>query len=151
MPLTRDEILQYAQRYVDAKEIVDFPYNGDLFCFFERSNTEAVPFKDGEGWKFGGYGIGIAYELDVESKPLGKWMWFSYASLSAFPPAMQILKLQPPHIVRGIFANAERTKEIRIVRVPLDDKSAPAENPQNPGFAHTASYNRKILKFPART
>ena len=61
MHLARDEIVDYALRYVDKSEIADFAYDGDLFCFFERSTQAHADDKDGTSWKFAGYGICIGY------------------------------------------------------------------------------------------
>jgi hypothetical protein len=61
-----------------------------------------------------------------------------FASLSAFPPTAQVLKLQPPHVVKGRFSDADRTHEIRIIKVNTKnvlqflnkpEETAPADEP----------------------
>ena len=118
MTLTNKEIINLALRYIPEDEIIDFPGEGDLFCFLERRLPEKKVLKDNEGWSFAGYGICKGYDYDHESKPKGKWLWFHFVSLNTFPPTRQFLKLQPPHIARGIFQNMQRTCEIKIVTIP---------------------------------
>ncbi|NLE00305.1 MAG: hypothetical protein GX640_10565 [Fibrobacter sp.] len=117
MGLTREEIEDLAARYISKEEIVDFPTEGDVFCLLARPVPDQNTISDEEGWGFTGYGICIGYTLDEESKPLGKWLWMHFATLNSFPPAVQVLKLQPPHVVKGRFQNAERTHDIRIIKV----------------------------------
>jgi hypothetical protein len=119
MPLSQQEIIDYASRYVDSKEIVDFPFEGDLFCLIGRDLPEGKMLKDEEGWGFQGYGVCLGYTLDNEAKPLGKWLWMHFASLTVFPPAEQVFKLQPPHVVKGRFQNPARSKEFRIIKVKM--------------------------------
>jgi hypothetical protein len=146
MSLTREQILEYAHRYTPETAGNDFPYNGDLFCFFERTIGE-IPEKQNtqSRWKFGGYAVCLKYTLDEDSRPEGKWIWLHYIGLATFPPIRQVLKLQPPHAVLGEFQNADRTMEIRIVKMPIEDIPSPAtkdnlsifRNPHN----KTSSYN----------
>jgi len=153
--LSRDQILEYAQRYVDI-ENAEFPLEGDLFCFFNRDVTQETGADAKKGWKFGGYGICLGYTLDSESKPEGKWVWFSYVGLSTFPPVKLALKLQPPHIVQGRFQNADRSMDIRIIKIPLSDISTagkPAAVPvEKPAGSDDDTQERrgKILRFPKR-
>lgn len=122
MGLSRDEIIDYASRYVQMDEIIDFPSEGDTFCLLLKDLQATPPNtvqNDEEGWGFGGYGLCIGYTLDDQAKPMGKWIWMHFASLSVFPPAPQVLKLQPPHIVKGRFQNPERTHEIRILKIDI--------------------------------
>jgi hypothetical protein len=148
--MSREEIIEYASRYCETEEKYRFPMNGELFCFIEREVPADKPLSDDEGWQFGGYGLCIDYELDNEAKPAGKWIWFRFLTLQSFPPAMQELKLQPPHIVKGRFQNPDRTRETRIVGIPLDalvnmpqgeEGEVPEQKPAKPKKA-------KILKFP---
>ena len=117
--LSREEIVELARRYIDDAEGTDFPYNGDLFCLLVRPlPVDRVPAEE-EGWAFNGYGVCLSYTYDEEAKPRGKWLWLHFASLSSFPPVSQVLKLQPPHVVKGRFQSADRSKELRIFKVAL--------------------------------
>ena len=152
MPLTKQEIIDYALRYIEHDDVVDFPEEGDVFFFMERELTLNSPDNVEKHWQFGGYGICSSYELDQESKPLGKWIWVYYLSLLSFPPQKLTLKLQPPHIAKGYFQNPERTMEIKIVKVEseekveqqssISDESEPSEPKRQP--------EGKIIQFPKR-
>jgi len=135
--MTKDEILEYASRYVDADDVSDFPEEGDAFCFLHREIPDTKILADEEGWQFGGYGILDSYELDLEAKPVGKWIIIHYTSLAMFPPRVGSLQLQPPHIALGKFQSPDRTTETRIVRITggkqVEEKTEP-----------------KIMKFPGR-
>ncbi len=128
--MSRTDIIDYAARYVDPKDVIDFPFNNDLFCLLGRKvGTEPLP--DDEGWEFNGYGVCTGYVLDDLEMPVGKWIWMYFAALSTFPPQQQVLKLQPPHIVKGGFQNPERTYEFKFIKVRLNgeqaENSIPAE------------------------
>jgi hypothetical protein len=128
MSLTREQILEYAQRYVPDATGTDFPFNRDLFCFFERSSEYRDLANSTARWKFGGYAICLKYTLDEDTKPEGKWLWLHFVSLSTFPPARQVLKLQPPHVVLGEFQSSDRSMDIRIVRMDAEDVPSPLKN-----------------------
>jgi hypothetical protein len=119
MPLSKQEIIDYASRYVSVGENADFPFDEDLFCLLERKIPEGRVLADEEGWSFRGYGICTGYTLDNEAKPAGKWVWMHFASLSIFPPSPEAIKLQPPHVVNGRFQDPGRTREYRIIKVNL--------------------------------
>ncbi|MBN1130963.1 MAG: hypothetical protein JXA71_18380 [Chitinispirillaceae bacterium] len=123
MTLSQQEIIDYASRYVNSNEVIDFPCNGDLFCLIGRDLPMNRVLTEEEGWNFQGYGICLGYTLDEEAKPPGKWLWMHFASLATFPPAEQVFKLQPPHVVRGRFQNPGRTGEYRIIKVNLNQPS----------------------------
>jgi hypothetical protein len=53
-----------------------------------------------------------------------------FAGLTSFPPAVQVLKLQPPHIVNGRFQSIDRSHEIRMLKVSL--ANAPASDDETP-------------------
>ena len=152
MPLTHDEIMDLALRYVPREEISDFPAENDIFYFMERTLPKNKVLKDNEGWRFGGYAVCKGYDYDDESKPRGKWLWFYYVSLNTFPPTKQQLKLQPPHIARGIFQDAGRTHEIKITRIPRyflevleSEKLSEAQSSDS-----TDDLGGKIVPFPKR-
>ena len=130
MGLSKEEIINLALRYVPSEEIADFPYQGDLFCLLIRQLSIERVLAEEEGWAFNGYGICTGYSYDEEAKPRGKWIWMHFASLAIFPPVAQVLKLQPPHIIKGRFESADRTHEIRIVKVAFaaSDKAAPGKS-----------------------
>ncbi len=117
MGLTKQEIVDWAARYVQDDEITDFAYEGDLFCMLIRDIPENKVLCEEEGWQFSGYGLCTGYTLDEDSKPLGKWLWMHFASLVTFPPSEQVIKLQPPHAVKGRFFSPQRDREIRILKV----------------------------------
>ncbi|MFP4417007.1 MAG: hypothetical protein ACOC4C_02440 [Fibrobacterota bacterium] len=121
MALSYEEIVEYAKRYVDEQQLKEFPIDGDLFCLFSRQIPSDKMLEEEEGWSFGGYGIALKYELDLSAKPAGKWIWFHFISLASFPPVQQVIKLQPPHIVKGRFFSPDRTLETRIMRIPWQD------------------------------
>jgi hypothetical protein len=156
MGLTRDEIINLALNYTSPEEITDFPFEGDVFCLLMRVIPIEETQKEEEGWAFRGYGICIGYLADEQSKPAGKWLWMHFASLDSFPPNAQVLKLQPPHVVKGRFQNAERTHEIRILKVTIGksmetlEKSVPkpAEKNQNSNQPETVEAgSTKIVQF----
>ena len=117
MALSREEIIDYASRYVAAEAITDFPHDGDFFCLLCRELPEGKVLAEEEGWVFQGYGICSGYLLDDEAKPPGKWLWMHFLSLAVFPPAPQVFKLQPPHVVKGRFQDPARTREFRLVKM----------------------------------
>ncbi|MBN2035997.1 MAG: hypothetical protein JW768_04575 [Chitinispirillaceae bacterium] len=119
MALSQQEIIDYASRYVGPDEMVDFAYEGDLFCLIGRDLSRDHVMADEEGWKFQGYGVCLGYTLDQESQPVGKWLWMHFASLAVFPPVEQVFKLQPPHVVKGRFQNPGRTSEFRIIKLDM--------------------------------
>jgi hypothetical protein len=127
MALTRQEIIEYASRYVAPEQVGDFPFEGDLFCLLDRKLIEGKELKDEEGWRFQGYGICSGYAIDGAAKPAGKWLWMHFVSLTAFPPSPQTIKLQPPHVVRGRFHDPSRTREFRILKVDLKKGSTISE------------------------
>jgi hypothetical protein len=149
MPINREEILEYASRYVTEQEVRPFPMDGELFCLLERQLPTDRVLAEDEGWRFGGYGICLGYDLDHEEKPLGKWIWFNFVSLAGFPPAIQTLKLQPPHIARGSFQNQDRTAETRILALPLttSDAGTPAQKDCESVGQSTGA---KLLQFPLK-
>ncbi len=168
MGMSREDIIQYARRYVTENLESDFPGEGDLFCFLHRKlDQAALPEAEAE-WSFGGYGVCMEYVLDKEAKPAGKWVWMSYASLDSFPPQRRDIKLQPPHIVKGRFQSPDRTTEIRIMRIPaeprafeqLDAREAPrSEQRKQPDARRKAADSApsdsapraKVLRFPRKT
>ncbi len=121
MGLSREEIVTHASRYVEDNEVGDFPMDGDLFAVIRRTVPSGETSPDPlEGWEFEEYGICTDYNIDTNEKPHGKWLWFSYISLGAFPPRPTNYRLQPPHVVKGHFTDASRTVERRIMRIPSD-------------------------------
>ncbi|MDG5815945.1 hypothetical protein QA601_12710 [Chitinispirillales bacterium ANBcel5] len=121
MGLSKEEIIDLAARYIPADEATDFPHEGDLFCLLIRETTEEKVLSEEEGWGFGGYGLCTGYTLDEDAKPAGKWLWMHFVSLQNFPPEQQVIKLQPPHVVKGRFQNPDRSREIRIVKVGIQN------------------------------
>jgi hypothetical protein len=158
MTLSQQEIIDYASRYVGSDEMVDFPWEGDLFCLIGRDLPDNAVLKEEEGWNFKGYGICLGYTLDLEAKPTGKWLWMHFASLASFPPAEQVYKLQPPHVVRGRFQNPSRSSEFRIIKVNMNKSaglsgnapvSGPAGSIEEPSERLTSEdkSHGKIVKF----
>jgi hypothetical protein len=119
MSLTRQEIIDYASRYMVPAAGADFPFDGDLFCLFVRELIAGKEPKEEEGWGFQGYGICSGYTIDTTAKPAGKWLWMHFLSLTIFPPSPQVFKLQPPHVVKGRFQDPSHIREYRIVKVNL--------------------------------
>jgi hypothetical protein len=163
MTVLKQEIIDLSLRYITSEEMVDFPENGDLFCLLIRALPSDRVLKDDEGWEFNGYGFCKGYTYDEETKPRGKWIWKHYLSLATFPPLLQVLKLQPPHIARGMFQSPDRSHEIRIVKV--DTGSETAVNLQNVFNQHktdetntesqpensSEDHNKKIVAFRKRS
>ena len=117
MGLSREELINLASRYTTLDQAVDFPFDGDIFCILMRPVPENPDTKEEDGWIFNGYGVCIGYTMDEEAKPMGKWLWMHFASLNTFPPVSQVLKLQPPHIIKGRFQNATRTQDVKIIKM----------------------------------
>jgi hypothetical protein len=123
--LSKQEILDHASRYVSAQDATDFVHDNDLFCLLARKLApDKVPAAD-VGWGFQGYGICVGYTVDEQEIPAGKWLWMHFVSLATFPPSMQTLKLQPPHVVKGTYQNPQRTEEFRILKINVRDNTAP--------------------------
>lgn len=146
--MNKEEIIDLALRYIEDKEIVDFPEKNDLFCFLNREVPTDKILKDEEGWKFAGYAICTGYEKDYEAKPAGKWIWFNYLSLNTFPPAPEVTKLQPPHIAKGLFSTPDRSTQIRIVKMTINPftQEEPSTNKSDTDVSQKPKNN--ILKFP---
>jgi hypothetical protein len=136
--MNKEEVSEYASRYIDEDDMVDFPEEGDLFCFLHRELVEKKVLNDEEGWQFGGYGKLNQYELDMSANPVGKWIIMHYTSLAMFPPQQSELKLQPPHIVLGKFSSPEKTHETRILRI------------ENPVEEDSPEADTNVMKFPGR-
>lgn len=160
MSVTKEIIIDLSLRYITSEEMVDFPENGHLFCILMRSLPSDRVLKHEEGWGFNGYGICKGYTFDEEAKPRGKWIWMHYLSLATFPPLPQALKLQPPHIAKGQFQSADRTHEIRIIKVDIESEiplhvrnmvtpdSQEKETPLHQGRKSNATVdNKKIVAF----
>ncbi|MFP4013273.1 MAG: hypothetical protein ACLFVQ_04245 [Chitinispirillaceae bacterium] len=131
MGISRDEIIDLASRYTPGEEITDFTFEGDVFSLLIREVPQDKVLSEEEGWSFSGYGICFGYSIDQEAKPAGKWLWMHFASLQDFPPVSQVIRLQPPHVVKGRFQNPERTHEIRILKVNFSNALSQAETPEN--------------------
>ena len=152
MGISRDEIIELASRYVTAEEITDLPFENDIFCMLIRDIPQDKILQEEEGWSFRGYGICIGYVKDEEVKPAGKWLWMHFASLDTFPPAVQVLKLQPPHVVKGRFQNSERTHEIRILKISIGKMSDNLEHSNTnedtkKNISDENKLENKIVKF----
>jgi hypothetical protein len=152
MGISKEEIIDLATRYLSPEEITDFPSEGDLFCILARELPENKVLAEEEGWAFNGYGICVGYVIDEDTKPRGKWLWMHFASLNNFPPEGQVLKLQPPHVVKGRFQNPGRTHEFRILKVDL--KASPqspvneiTENNVNEKQESAETASQKIVQF----
>lgn|GEM_PF-2381729 len=147
MGLSKEEIDNLALRYLSMEDIVDYPMEGDLFCLLMRDiSTDKVPAED-EGWIFTGYGQCMGYLYDEDAKPVGKWLWMSFASLASFPPAMQTLRLQPPHVAVGRFRSADGSQEIRIMKVDPTTHSVPVTQEKKKS---TAGNRRGTSRLPAQ-
>ncbi len=138
--MDKTEIKEYASRYIDDEDMVDFPEEGDIFCFLHRELPDNKVLKDEEGWQFGGYAKLNHYELDMSAKPVGKWIIIHYTSLAHFPPHPAELKLQPPHIVLGQFTSPDKMHETKIMRVPDSFEEEIEEEDSEPN----------LMKFPGR-
>ncbi len=151
MGLSKEEILDLASRYIPPNEAIDFPFEGDLFCLLSRTLSQNQTASEEQDWSFNGYGICIGYTIDEEAKPRGKWLWMHFASLVTFPPVTQVLKLQPPHVVKGSFQNADRSHEIRIIKIGTgnvqDALEKKLEHQKEVVVSQEATDDKKIVKF----
>lgn len=151
MGISRDEIIDLASRYTSVEEITDFTFEGDVFSLLIREVPQNKVLSDEEGWSFSGYGICFGYTVDQDAKPAGKWLWMHFASLQDFPPATQVIRLQPPHVVKGRFQNPERTHEIRILKVnfsnALSQTGTSQENEENAPEQLQEQDSGKIVQF----
>jgi hypothetical protein len=156
MSMTRDEIITLASRYIEDDDAIDFPMKDDTFCLLARDIPQNAVLKEEEGWAFSGYGVCLGYLPDEQAKPVGKWIFMHFASLNSFPPSQQVLRLQPPHIVKGRFQNPERTREIRILKLVLgsSDQNTDQTNDTLPEKSvseklvpQSTDVNKKIVKF----
>ena len=133
MTLSTEEIRDLALKYISPEEVSDFPFYGDLFCLLIRPLPEDRILAEEEGWAFNGYGVCTGYSYDEEAKPRGKWLWMHFASLATFPPVAQVLKLQPPHVIKGRFHSVDRSHEIRIVKVAITQSEKAGAKKSDPG------------------
>ncbi len=115
--LTPIEIEDYARRYVEIPKERQFPVRGEVFARLVREKVPNKVLKEEEDWAFVGYGLCLGYQLNEEAKPLGKSLWWRFIDLSEFPPKETIFKLQPPHVVMGIFTLEGGTHEMRVLTV----------------------------------
>jgi hypothetical protein len=151
--LSKQEILDYATRYVSAQDAVDFAHDNDLFCILSRKIAPDKVLALDEGWEFQGYGICTGYTADEQEMPVGKWLWMHFVSLATFPPSVQVFKLQPPHAVKGGFQNPQRTLEFGIVKINVRDaEAAPQEKNRSNAQIPVASEPQsppggKVLEF----
>lgn len=129
MGVSKKEIIELASRYISPEECIDFPCAGDLFCLFIRQLPNNAVLDEEEGWGFNGYGMCTGYSYDAEAKPMGKWLYMHFANLTAFPPVAQMLRLQPPHVVKGRFQSADRSNEIRIMKITFTPSLSKASSP----------------------
>jgi len=126
--MTRDEIIDLASRYLSKEEIVNFPFNGDLFAILVRELPPDRILKEDEGWTFGGYGNCLGYSIDEDIKPRGKWLWMHFISLHEFPPVKEVIHLQPPHVAKGSFQTPDRAREVRFIRIDISNSAQIYEN-----------------------
>jgi hypothetical protein len=147
--LSKQDILDYASRYVAPEEAVDFAHNDDLFCILERNISPDKIQSGDEGWKFQGYGICVGYTVDGQEIPVGKWLWMHFVSLATFPPTVQTFKMQPPHVVKGGFQNPQRTEELKIVKINVHNSAAtpPTKNGTDAKTPDSPLPGEKVLKF----
>ena len=153
MSLSREEVLDLALRYITPDEAGDFPIKDDLFCFLQRELPDNRVLEEQEGWAFSGYGICKGYMHDDDSKPRGKWLWFTFLSLETFPPSVQNIRLQPPHVVKGRFQTPARDGEIRIIKIDRDAnivEDAGMERPDRAGDTSPEPKRGEILSFPGK-
>jgi hypothetical protein len=156
MSLSRDEIINYANRYVPLEEIKPFPFEGEVFAFLHRPTGPAAPgVASGSAWQFGGYAVCLGYFPDMESKPEGKWIWMNSISLSTFPPRKANLRLQPPHVALCLFQNPERTMETRIVSLEEMAAMGPGLEPADDGSDRKPGQGEQekpanVIKFTRR-
>ena len=142
--MKKDEIAELALRYIEPSELADFPDEQDLFCTLARKTESEKILSDDEGWGFVSYGICTGYSMDLEAKPLGKWIWFNYISLSSFPPVAENIKLQPPLIAKGLYSSADRSVQFRIVKIGITSSKKP------PATKKTAIKKKgdNLIQFP---
>jgi hypothetical protein len=151
--LSKQEILDYASRYVAPKDAIDFVHDNDLFCLLARKLSPDKALADKEGWEFQGYGICVGYTVDDQEIPVGKWLWMHFVSLATFPPSAQAFKLQPPHAVKGGFQNPQRTQEFKIVKINVADAASASQaeggtGEQTPGSPEPQTPpGGKVLEF----
>ncbi len=115
--LTPTEIEDYARRYVDIPKERQFPLQGEVFARLIREKVPNKVLKEEENWAFAGYGLCLGYQLNEEAKPLGKSLWWRFIDLSDFPPKEITFKLQPPHVVLGLFTLEGGTHDMRVLPV----------------------------------
>lgn len=122
MGLSKEEIINLASRYIDKADMVDFPHENDVFALMVRPKVpDSTPLK---GLTFVGYCICKEYIYDETAKPLGKWLFMHYVSLSNYPPIAEVLRLQPPHVTTGEFDNTDRTVTFCFIKVTAKDTAS---------------------------
>lgn len=144
--LSRQQILEYAGRYINTKK-ADFPMNGDLFYFLNRKTLPNKVLKENEGWQFAGYALCRGYTLDEHSPPVGKWIFMYYLDLARFPLVEQALKVQPPHVALGQFQTPDRHMEIRIVKCRIISLE---EQNHEPHETKKQQQQGNIISFPRK-
>lgn len=152
MTVSKQEIIDLALRYCSPEEVGDFPVEHDLFCLLTRVIPGNRILKEDEGWTFGGYGICAGYSYDEEAVPRGKWIWMYYTSLASFPPSRQTFKLQPPHIIKGMFHSTDRSQEFRIMKIVTTPETDTLKEPKPSASDSTPDsavhkHDEKIIAF----
>ena len=155
MSLTKQNIIDYALRYIEQEDIVDFPMPGEIFAIFSRKNTSEVELKPDDNWHFNGYNICIKYLLDEDTKSVGKWIWFDFVSLVTYPPQFTSFKLQPPHVAKGIFHDPDRVTQVKIMKMNISAEqlnmlTGTITNEKTAKKNELLSMPDNILKFPTK-
>lgn len=107
--LSKDEIINYASRYVNPGEEIDFPMEGDVFVLFIKKSAD-------QQYSFSGYFVCEGYRLNHESKCEGSWLIMDFYSLSTAPPRKGIFHLQSPHVVKGKWDSADRSENFKMLK-----------------------------------
>jgi hypothetical protein len=127
MQLQKEDVIQYASRYIDRSDMKEFAGPGELFAMFQREKDPARAPDDDSGWEFMGYGYCRGYILDEQAKPRGKWLWMEHLFLGVYPPLRQSLRLQPPHVVLGRFSSADRSRDVLLEKVEPSQAPTPQQ------------------------
>jgi hypothetical protein len=128
------KVRELALRYIDENECGEEIRPNELFVLQVRQ-IPLIFSKKSEKWHFAGYHLLLDYKIDPNEKPYGKWITIQYLNLTAFPPTIAELRLQPPHIVKGYFQSFDRISEMKIEKLVLykTKKEKEAEILQFPG------------------
>jgi hypothetical protein len=142
--------LDLASRYISPNEAIDFPFEGDLFCLLSHSISQDQPASRRK----------VGYLTDMESVSVtpsmkkqnpGKMALDAFCQSGCIPSGNPGVKTSTSHVVKGYFQSADRSHEIRIIKIStgnvLDALEKKLEHPKKEEASQQVPDDNKIVKF----